>query len=166
MGPTAKGKHRAKVPAQSLQLRTGAMSTDVGDASFLELGFKVDAVISKKGSDEPSDMLQIKSIEGQGVTVKSTVGQDNTTTMKRCQIVDRYIVADTTDKSKAARLRVILLGLGCRVMAQGLGWGVWLVLGCRVRVHDLPWFMMVAAARLSSAPRTARSCSLRSTWAT
>ena len=97
------------------------MSTDVGDASFLELGFKVDAVISKKGSDEPSNRLQIKSIEGQDVTVKSTVGQDSTTTMKRCQIVDRYIVVDTTAKTKAARLMVILLVLGCRVIAHGWG---------------------------------------------
>ena len=121
--PKAKGK--AAPSGQSLQLRSGTISTDVDDASFLERGFKVDAVIERlreRGSDEPSVKLIIKSVgkdgepAGQDVTVKVVGKDDEPTTMKRCQIVDCYTVVDTTVKTKAARFRVVVrVRVGVRV---------------------------------------------------
>ena len=110
--PKARVRKAAASQGPSLQLRSGTMSTDVDDASFLERGFKADAVIeqsSKKGKGEghePTAKFRITSIVGQDVTVKSIVGQDAATTMKRCQIVDCYTVVDTSAKAKAARFRV------------------------------------------------------------
>ena len=113
--PKARGRSKAAASqGQSLQLRSGTMSTDVDDASFLERGFKVDAAIeqsSKKGKGaehEPTAKFRIASIVGQDVTVKSIVGQDAATTMKRCQIVDCYTVVGTSTKAKAARCRVMV----------------------------------------------------------
>ena len=112
--PKARGRSKAAASqGHSLQLRSGTMSTDVDDASFLERGFKADAVIvsSSKGRDErhePTAKFRIMSIVGQDVTVKSIVGQDAATTMKRCQIVDCYTVVGTSTKAKAARFRFMV----------------------------------------------------------
>ena len=116
-GRSGRDKGKGASTGMSLQLRSGTMSTDVDDSSFLERGFKVDAVIVKmKSADEEANKLIITSIVGQDVNVKSIVGQGEATTMKRCQVVDCYTLADTTVRTKAARRVVWVMG-----QAHGLG---------------------------------------------
>ena len=111
-------KGKAAPQGMALQLRSGTMSTDVDDASFRDRGFQVDAVISQRGSGgEPAKRLTITHIVGQDVTVKSIVGQGGAKTLKRCQIVDCYELADTTVTTPKAALRMVW------VMGQAHGLG-------------------------------------------